>query len=107
VTIGTCDINLSFGAHPAEIQGIVRFLHPLHNFALVSYSPADLPAEARSKVCAATLLSRPALARGDRCRLVGLTKSLRIMQRVSTVTNATVALTIPSAEVPRCVMKHR
>jgi hypothetical protein len=34
--------------------------------------------------------------------LVGLTKSLRIMQRRSTVTNATVALTIPSAEVPRC-----
>jgi hypothetical protein len=27
VTIGTCDINLSFGAHPAEMQGIVRFLH--------------------------------------------------------------------------------
>jgi hypothetical protein len=102
VTIGTCDVNLSFGAHPAEIPGVVRFLHPLHNFALVSYSPADLPSEARSKVCAATLLSRPPLARGDRCRLVGLTKSLRIMQRLSTVTNATVALTIPSAEVPRC-----
>jgi hypothetical protein len=32
---------------------------------------------------------------------VGLTKSLRIMQRGSVVTNATVALTIPSAEVPR------
>lgn len=101
VTIGTCDVNLSFGAHPAEIPGVVRFLHPLHNFALVSYSPADLPAEARTKVCAASLLARPPLARGDRCRLVGLTKSLRIMQRLSTVTNATVALTIPSAEVPR------
>jgi hypothetical protein len=101
VTIGTCDVNISFGAHPAEIPGIVRFLHPLHNFALVSYAPGDLPAEARSKVCAAKLLSQPPLARGERCRLVGLTKSLRIMQRLSTVTNATVPLTIPSAEVPR------
>jgi hypothetical protein len=53
ITIGTCDVNLSFGAHPAEIPGIVRFLHPLHNFALVAYSPAALPAEARSKICAA------------------------------------------------------
>jgi hypothetical protein len=40
-TIGTCDINLSFGAHPAEIQGIVRFLHPLHNFALSSLHPFE------------------------------------------------------------------
>lgn len=47
------------------------------------------------------LLTSPPLARGERCMLVGLTKSLRIMQRRSTVTNATVALTIPSAEVPR------
>jgi hypothetical protein len=48
------------------------------------------------------LLASPPLSRGERCMLVGLTKSLRIMQRRSTVTNATVALTIPAAEVPRC-----
>jgi hypothetical protein len=101
ITIGTCDVNLSFGAHPAEIPGVVRFLHPLHNFALVAYSPAALPPDARAKVRAAQLLPTPALARGDSCRLVGLTKSLRIMQRSSVVTNATVALTIPTAEVPR------
>jgi hypothetical protein len=47
------------------------------------------------------LLASPPLSRGERCMLVGLTKSLRIMQRRSTVTNATVALTIPAAEVPR------
>lgn len=50
VAVGPCDVNLSFGAHPAEISGRVRFLHPLHNFALVSYDPAQLPQEARSKV---------------------------------------------------------
>lgn len=103
VTIGTCDVNLSFGAHPAEIPGVVRFLHPLHNFALVAYDPAALPAEARSKISAAELLTHPPLTRGERCRLVGLTQALRIMQRSSTVTSATVALTIPSAEVPRWV----
>lgn len=50
VAVGPCDVNLSFGAHPAEISGRVRFLHPLHNFALVSYDPAQLPPEARCKV---------------------------------------------------------
>lgn len=43
-------MSLSFSAHPAEITGQVRFLHPLHNFALVSYKVADLPPEARGKV---------------------------------------------------------
>lgn len=103
ITIGTCDVNLSFGAHPAEITGAVRFLHPLHNFALVAYDPAALPPEARSKVAAATLHGAPALARGEPVWLVGLTKSLRLMQRRSTVTSASVALAIPAAEVPRCV----
>jgi len=62
--------------------------------------PAALPPEARAKVRAAQLLPSPALARGDSCRLVGLTKSLRIMQRSSVVTNATVALTIPLQRCP-------
>lgn len=152
-TRSPCDVNLSFSAHPAEITGRVRFLHPLHNFALVSYKVADLPAEARTKVrvssfsklkqpssdalgaaavpcCArrqraprrpcylpsfplptplnaqvraAALLPSPRVARGDSVRLVGLSRALRIMQRTSTVTNAATALTIPGAEVPRCV----
>ena len=101
VAIGPCDVNLSFGAHPAEVPGTVRFLHPLHNFALVSYDPRELPEEARGKVKAATLLAAPLLARGDSVRLVGLTKYLRIMQRSSIVANATAALTLPCPEVPR------
>ncbi|PNW85316.1 hypothetical protein CHLRE_03g180650v5 [Chlamydomonas reinhardtii] len=106
VAVGPCDVNLSFGAHPAEISGRVRFLHPLHNFALVSYDPAALPPEARAKVRAAELLPYPPLKRGEAMRLVGLTKHLRVMQRTSTVTNATAALTIPSAEVPRFRAVH-
>ncbi|EFJ52115.1 trypsin family [Volvox carteri f. nagariensis] len=106
VAVGPCDVNLSFGAHPAEISGRVRFLHPLHNFALVSYDPAALPPEARAKVRAAEMLPYPPLKRGEPVRLVGLTKHLRVMQRTSTVTNATAALTIPSAEVPRFRAVH-
>jgi hypothetical protein len=45
--------QISFGAHPCEVSGRVRHLHPLHNFAIVSYNPADLPPEARAKVGAA------------------------------------------------------
>jgi hypothetical protein len=45
VSVG--DVRLSFGAHPAEVEGRIRFLHPLHNFAILSYNPADLPPEVR------------------------------------------------------------
>lgn len=43
VSVG--DVRMSFGAHPVEVEGRIRFLHPLHNFAILSYNPADLPAE--------------------------------------------------------------
>lgn len=198
VVVGPCDVNLSFGAHPAEVPARVRFLHPLHNFALASFDPAALPPEARAKVgvsrrrlmrghragwvgevhthalkracnlhhhffastlhdastpkqltdgkhprgvgihaaclstpkctrllasalnlprpasgpataacrlpgrCqvrAAELLSSPPLKRGEVVQLVGLTKHLRVMQRTSTVINATAALNLGAAEV--------
>lgn len=38
--------------------------------------------------------------------LVGLTESLRVMQRRSTVTNAAVSLSIPPAEIPRFRAVH-
>lgn len=50
VAISAGDIRLSFGAHPAEISARVRFLHPLHNFAILSYNPADLPEEVGSSL---------------------------------------------------------
>ncbi len=65
VTIGMADINISFGAHPAEVPAKIRYLHPLHNFAILSYNPQELPEEARSKVQAAELLAEPMLRRGD------------------------------------------
>lgn len=45
VPVSVGDVVLSFGAHPAEVDASVRFLHPLHNFAILSYNPADLPQE--------------------------------------------------------------
>lgn len=47
VAVGAGDVRLTFGAAPAEADAAIRFLHPLHNFALLSYDPAALPPEAR------------------------------------------------------------
>ncbi len=40
--VGGGNITLSFGAYPDELPGRVRFLHPLHNFAIISYDPTRL-----------------------------------------------------------------
>ena len=42
VCVGAGDVTISFGAAPVDIPAQIRFLHPLHNFALVSYDPAQL-----------------------------------------------------------------
>lgn len=38
-------VMMSFGAFPAEVPARVRFLHPLHNFTIVSYDPRQLSEE--------------------------------------------------------------
>ena len=47
VAVPVGDVVLSFGCSPAEVDAKIRFLHPMHNFAILSYNPADLPAEVR------------------------------------------------------------
>ena len=47
VPVSVGDVMVSFGAHPAEVEARIRFLHPLHNFTILSYDPADLPVEVR------------------------------------------------------------
>jgi len=59
VAIGTGDVRLTFGAFPAEADAAIRFLHPLHNFAILSYDPAQLPAEARNAPPRSPLPSPP------------------------------------------------
>jgi S1-C subfamily serine protease len=101
VAIGPCDIRLSFYAYPAELHGTVRFLHPLYNFALVSYNPAELSMDAVKLVKPCTILAEPPLSRGSKVILVGLSGALRPTARDASVTNATAALNIPTAEIPR------
>ena len=47
VCIAAGDVTVSFCAFPAEAPAAVRFLHPLHNWAIVSFDVADLPLEVR------------------------------------------------------------
>lgn len=42
VPVSAGNITLSFGAYPDELPARVRFLHPLHNFAIISYDPTQL-----------------------------------------------------------------
>ncbi|KAK9843749.1 hypothetical protein WJX81_004878 [Elliptochloris bilobata] len=100
VAIGAGDVRLTFGAAPAEVDAAIRFLHPLHNFALLSYDPAVLPPEARAEVRAAVLDPSP-VATGETVRLAGLSKECRLLHRASRVINAHFALAIKPIEVPR------
>jgi pro-apoptotic serine protease NMA111 len=45
VCIAAGDVIVSFCAFPSEAPAAVRFLHPLHNWAIVSFDVADLPVE--------------------------------------------------------------
>ncbi|XP_004503142.1 protease Do-like 7 isoform X2 [Cicer arietinum] len=101
VAVSSSDVLLSFAAFPIEIPGEVVFLHPVHNYALVSYDPSALGPVGASVVRAAELLPEPALSRGDSVYLVGLSRSLQATSRKSVVTNPSAALNIGSAENPR------
>ena len=92
VPIASCDVTISFASYPHETTGEVAFLHPTHNFALVSYDAREMARthpEAAAATRAATLTTDAApLKRGDEVVLVGLTSGLRAMSRVSVVTDA-------------------
>lgn len=106
VSIGIGDIMLSLGAFPAEIPARVRFLHPLHNFSLLSFDPSDLSEEAARLVAPVDLAGSSSLRRGDSVELVCLSKSLRILHRTSMVTNPAMAVLISQADVPRFRAVH-
>ncbi|MCH99276.1 protease Do-like 7-like, partial [Trifolium medium] len=56
VAVSSSDVLLSFAAFPVEIPGEVVFLHPVHNYALISYDPSALGPVGASVVRAAELL---------------------------------------------------
>ena len=103
VPVASCDVLISFAAHPHESTGRVEYLHPTHNFALVSYDAAALPDAARRAIrpIATREEKGPPLSRGDQVVLVGLSSQLRPMARISAVTDATSSAAIPSADIPR------
>ncbi|CAB4273735.1 unnamed protein product [Prunus armeniaca] len=65
VAISSSDVMLSFAAFPIEIPGEVVFLHPVHNYALISYDPLALGAIGTSVVRAAELLPGSQQANGS------------------------------------------
>jgi hypothetical protein len=98
--IASCDIHVSFAAHPAEAAARVALLHPTRNVALLRFDLALLAPAARAALRAARLDVAPLVA-GDAVRLVGLSLTLRTLQRVSRVVE-TAACVIPLApDVPR------
>ncbi|KAL8231156.1 hypothetical protein R6Q57_000934 [Mikania cordata] len=101
VVISASDVMLSFAAFSIEIPGEVVFLHPVHNYAIISYDPSALGPAGNSVVRAAKLLPEPALRRGESVYLVGLSRSLQATSRKSVVTNPFSDLKISSADSPR------
>lgn len=100
VPISSCDLIVSFGAFPCEVPAVVEFLHPIHNFALISYKVSSLSANAITAVKSANLLDS-FIHRGDKVHLVGLSSALQPSHRVSTVTNVAATVSIAPADVPR------
>ena len=103
VPIASCDILVSFAAFPCEIGGKVEYLHPTHNFAVVSYDAGALPRRARESIRPIAFAPPDSAlpTRGDEVVLVGLSAQLRPMAQVSAVTDATSVAAIPSADIPR------
>lgn len=105
VTVASGEVTLSFAAFPCEISGSVSFLHPLHNWALVSFPISSLSAEAARVVMAAKLDDRM-LQPGEKVWLAGLASGHTIVRRRSTVITATESLSIANPIVPRFRAVH-
>mmetsp|Transcript_5922 Transcript_5922/g.16926 ORF Transcript_5922/g.16926 Transcript_5922/m.16926 type:complete len:1162 (-) Transcript_5922:780-4265(-) len=105
VMVASGEITLDFIAFPCEVEGKVRFLHPLHNWALVSFQTSDLTPEAR-RVVRAAQMSEIEVQRGDNVWLVGLAEGHTIVRRQSTVITSTMAVAVQPPSVPRFRAVH-
>lgn len=95
------DVMSSFAAYKAEIPGQVIFLHPVHNYALVTYDHVALRPSGVAVVHAAVFLPEPALLKGDVVHLVGLRKTLELASSKCIVTSPQVSLNIAATDIPR------
>ncbi|PCC67603.1 serine protease, S1-C subfamily, contains C-terminal PDZ domain [Nannocystis exedens] len=95
VPIALADITLTV-AGAVEIPGEIAFLHPHHNYAIVSYDPALL---GDTPIRAVDLAPRP-LHPGDPVWLVGLKSGHRVFAQ-STAVAAVEAVDLPLPRPPR------
>eukprot|EP01134_Creolimax_fragrantissima_P002521 CFRG2521T1 len=81
VPIALGDVNLSFGG-AVEVPAEVVFLHPVHNFAIVKYDPANIGDTAVESAEFDPTEAEP----GDELTLVGLTNLHQLISRTCTIT---------------------
>lgn len=82
VPVGLGDVKVIFGGS-LRVPGRVVFIHPLHNFAVVAYDPADIgdtPVEAAE-------IRATDLSQGDDVWLVGLGADYQLASRQTQVEN--------------------
>ena len=92
VPIPLGNLALTFGGS-VRIPGKVEFVHPLHNFSVISYDPALL---GETQVKSAKLKTTP-LEAGDRVFQVGITRSHEVVSRRTRVARIEpVVLPLPS-----------
>ena len=80
VPVAMGDVSITF-AGSLQIEGTVSYVHPLHNFAMVSYDPAligDTPVRTAS-------LDATDVAAGDKVWVVGLKGDHQLVHQASTV----------------------
>ena len=90
-----CDIAITI-AESVIVPGKVVFLHPLQNYAVVSYDPKLVIAPIQS----ATLSSAP-LKQGASVIFMGHNHNLRIVATKTRVTDVTTVTVPPNSEAPR------
>ncbi|ODQ64374.1 Pro-apoptotic serine protease NMA111 [Nadsonia fulvescens var. elongata DSM 6958] len=90
-----CDISITI-AESVVIPGKVVFLHPLQNYAIVSYDPSLVIAPIQS----ATLSTVP-LKQGTPVIFMGYNHNLRVVATSTRVTDITAVTIPPNAEIPR------
>ena len=82
VPIGIGDVSITF-AGSLEVAGKVEQLHPLHNYAIVSYDPASIGDTPVKQAQLNTKLLRP----GDEVWVVGIKGDHQLLHQKSTVSS--------------------